>query len=391
MTTVKVKAELFEFYLKSYRVDGHPSQLASRVDIDESEIESWRLIDSDISISNLRKIANVYKKHWGIFLLEKPPETFKLPKDYRARSSQTELGILSRLAFEEANRLIEIGYSHGLAQIDENVSGLVGSVKTPAVLSARVRTLLGLTLSKQSSWREDKDAWKYLTEKVEEMGFIVSLQDLEDGVDGFIVIKDEGVAIVINRNVKSVYRKTFTLLHELGHYFQGISAVCNTYELIHDEEAEAFADDFSSNVLVPQSQLALDEIIVDINLTKRDATEKDYEILAKKYCVSMSQIAVRFYKMKLISWDTLMSQLKKAEKIFVDSQKAALEKMKARKGFDPNGHERKAIARMSQPIVNSLLAEFHSGDITARDFASTVGVSINLVGRIESMLGNGRS
>jgi hypothetical protein len=86
-----------------------------------------------------------------------------------------------------------------------------------------------------------------------------------------------------------------------------------------------------------------------------------------------------------------MVQLKKAEKIFVDSQKAAVEKMKARKGFDPNGHERKAIARMSRPIVNSLLAEFHSGDITARDFASTVGVSINLVGRIESMLGDGRS
>lgn len=35
MATVKIKVELFKSYLKSYRVDGHPYQLASRVDIDE--------------------------------------------------------------------------------------------------------------------------------------------------------------------------------------------------------------------------------------------------------------------------------------------------------------------------------------------------------------------
>ena len=126
-----------------------------------------------------------------------------------------------------------------------NVSQSIADIKSSGVptvtLSAKLRKLLGVTTELQSTWRHDVDAWKYYYNKVEELGFVISVQELDEGVDGFIVIKDEATVIVISKGVKSVYRKTFTLLHELAHYVQRQSAACNTYELVHDVEAEKLA------------------------------------------------------------------------------------------------------------------------------------------------------
>ena len=55
-------------------------------------------------------------------------------------------------------------------------------------------------------------------------------------------------------------------------------------------------------------------------------------------------------------------------------------------GFDPKGHERSAINRVSVPLAASVLSSYSANNITPRDFASIMGVKVNLVGRIVTML-----
>ncbi len=383
MAKVPVKAEVFKFYLESYGLE--PDELAQKASIAPEKVALWNSQDTDISISLLRDMANVYKKHWGIFLLDKPPQAFKKPKDYRARSSHHHFSLTSRLAFEEANRLITIAASYSLATIDDRISSLSAKSIDAKLLASRARLILGVTASLQDSWKYPEDAWAYYHDKLEELGFVISVQALDEGVDGFTVIKDDGVAIVVNSAVKNVYRRTFTLLHELGHYFQRISAACDTTEVLHEVAAENYADTFASNLLVPASIFRSQETVIEIAVG-RLATENDYSTLAKKFCISMSQVAVRLFEMKLISRSILDKQLATAEKIYRETEATKKKKMKESGGFDPNGHERKAINRVGKPLASSLLTSYKADQITARDFSSMMGVKINLVGRIENML-----
>lgn len=383
MAKVMVKSDVFNFYLKSYGID--VKYLANKSGIPLDKIEGWAEADTEIPLGQLRTLADIYRKHWGIFILDEPKHSFKKPKDFRARSSQRHLSLASNLAFEEANRLIEYSKELALGNVSQSIAVLKSSGATTLALADRVRKILGVTADLQSTWRHDVDAWQYYSRKIEELGFLISIQELDEGVDGFIVIKEEATVIVISKSVKSAHRKTFTLLHELAHYIYRQSAACDTYELVHDVNAEKIANTFASNVLVPESMFNA-QSNVRIIAGGELATEEDYAAISQQFCISMSQAALRLYDHKLITQQMLEDQLSKARQVYLEKEAARKKKNKDKGGFDPKGHERSAINRVSMPLAVSALSNYSANNITPRDFAGILGVKINLVGRIVTML-----
>lgn len=383
MAKVMVKSAVFNFYLQSYGVD--VKYLANKSGIPLEKVEGWTKSDTEIPLGQLRTLADIYKKHWGIFVLDEPKHSFKKPKDFRARSTRHKLTLASNLAFEEANRLIEYAKEFSLGNVDQSIANISPNGESVLTLAAKVRKLLGVTTELQSSWRHDVDAWKYYFKKIEELGFLISVQELDEGVDGFIVIKEEATVIVISKSVKSVHRKTFTLLHEIAHYIQRQSAACNTYELVHDVEAEKLANTFASNVLVPEAMFN-SQANVRMIASGEPATEEDYAAISKQFCISMSQAALRLHDNNLITRKMLENQLAKARQIYIENEAAKKKKNQAKGGFDPKGHERNAINRVSVPLAASALSSYSANNITPRDFASIMGVKVNLVGRIVTML-----
>lgn len=383
MTKITVKSNVFNYYLKSYGVDA--KYLANKSGIALEKIEGWTKADAEIPIGQLRTLAEIYKKHWGIFLLDDPKNSFKKPKDFRARSRKHHLTIASNLAFEEANRLIEYAREFSIGEIDKSIAEIKTNGVPISTLANKVRKILGVTTGLQSTWHRDVDAWKYYHKKLEELGFLISIQELDEGVDGFIVVKDEATVIVISKSVKSVYRKTFTLLHELAHYVQRLSAACDTYELVHDVEAEKIANTFASNVLVPES-IFNSQPNVRMIASGEPATDEDYAAISKHFCISMSQAARRLYDNNLITRGMLDKQLITAARIYHEKEAAKKKKNQEKGGFDPKGHERSAINRVSVPLAASVLSSYSADNITPRDFASIMGVKVNLVGRIVNML-----
>src|SRR5207237_488887 len=108
--------------------------------------------------------------------------------------------------------------------------------------------------------------------------------------------------------------------------------------------------------------------------------------ISKQFCISMSQAAMRLYDNKLITRKMLDNQLKKASRIYHEKEAAKKKKNQGKGGFDPKGHERSAINRVSVPLASSVLSSYSTEKITPRDFASILNVKVNLVGRIVTML-----
>ncbi len=385
MKKVQVKAEVFGYYLAEYGLS--VEKLAEKSGINADLIKNWADSDSDVPISSLRKLANIYKKHWGIFLINHKTTSFKRPKDFRKRGSQP-LGLQASLSFEEASRLIGISSSLSLKKIDANLHKYQG-VSVDAVTQAEnIRKLLGLTKDKYSQWKKPEDSYKYLKSKIEELGIIISIVKIDDeNLDGFIMQNDEGAVIVLNKNSENLYRRSFTLLHELGHYLQNVSASCLTYYGKGSTSNEKFADDFASEVLLPTKILTRDEIIRSIS-GGSPVIDEQYSILSKRYSISMSAVAVRLAKLNLITsleCDTKISQFNNLYRENL-AKKKQLQKEKG--GFDPKGHERSALNRVGKNIADNVINDYYQGKVSLREAAGLLNVKVNMVGKIEALVRN---
>jgi len=53
------------------------SEAAKRIGVSAGELEQWESGDEKPSISQLRKVSQVYKRHFSLFFLPKPPKEFE--------------------------------------------------------------------------------------------------------------------------------------------------------------------------------------------------------------------------------------------------------------------------------------------------------------------------
>lgn len=367
-----------------------PESLAERARIDAAKIKTWLSVDSDISLSRLRDLADVYKKHWSIFLLEEPSKHFKKAKDYRKKNN-SPLGLEAMLAFEEADRLVKLGNEQFGIKLSDDIVKLQMSNNDPVVLASNARKLLGVTPRVQLEWKKPELAYKYLKEALENSGIVVSEQEIKNqSLDGFTLNTSVGASIVVNRKGQNIYRKIFTLLHELGHLLSGESVACETSINYSNRENELFANSFASSFMLPPSMTNVDEIL---SKPSKDSTISNttYSLLSKKYSVSMSAIAVWLRRNDYISPAELDNKLTEFDLLFVEAQKRKEAKSKLKKGFDPKGHERKAVDRVGAVLTSRILNDYHEGKATIRDVASRLNVKVHLLEKVESFIGHGNS
>jgi hypothetical protein len=67
MAKIKVKSDVFNYYLKSYGIDA--TYLANKSGIALEKIEGWTKADADIPIGQLRTLADIYKNTGAYFYL----------------------------------------------------------------------------------------------------------------------------------------------------------------------------------------------------------------------------------------------------------------------------------------------------------------------------------
>lgn len=385
MKAVRVKAEIFDYFRRTYGPS--VSELSDLSKIDKQKIEIWCNHDSEINVADLRKVAKVYNKHWGVFLFTKKNEYFKEPKDLRRRGS-AKLGLQARLAFEEAQRLIDVSRSFGHKQIDDKFVNLIGE-NNPQELANYVRNILGVDETRQFRWKKIDEGFNYIKSQLEAYNFLVSEQDIDqEDFDGFLTRPSSKTAIiVINKKERSTSRKLFTLLHELGHYFQNVSAACEISDYgSSPPNAEKFADTFASQFMLPSKIFDSDEVVLKLRKGAK-VTDETYNYFYDKYSISMSAVAVRLYKEGLITEPLLRTKLDQFERLFKENRQKELKKMKEGGGFPAKLHARRAVDRVGKPIAGEIYTQYEAGNLSIRDAAAYLNVKVPQVSKIGQMLG----
>ena len=147
--------------------------VASKLRTKQANIEKWECGDSRPSISQLRRLSQLYKRPLAVFFLSEPPRDFTPVRDYRRLASRSRPEDISAELRREINRVIEIresaldlleGYEdEPILQFP--ISGEIS--ENPDEMARRIRDILQVSMHRQSDWRDCFTALREWCEAVE--------------------------------------------------------------------------------------------------------------------------------------------------------------------------------------------------------------------------------
>lgn len=247
-------------------------------------IASWESGDSVPTYNQLEKLAyRLYKRPVAVFFFSEPPQlpgargSFRTLPDLEFDLLQPSVRYAIRLAQARQFSLSELA---GPQNPVKNPIFRRVHIQPGANVSAaaeEIREILGVTLNRQSEWRDPWVALGEWREAIEDAGIYVFREPLsQNDVSGFCLLDREYPVIFLNSSTAKT-RQIFSLLHELAHILAGTSGITELGERYLKQapgwqrSLEVLCNALASEILVPvshfESQLGAD---IDIERTVRE-------------------------------------------------------------------------------------------------------------------------
>lgn len=265
--------------------------------------------------SLLSKMAKHYRRPLITFYMENPPrkggrgqDFRKLPDDYSDESAALIDALirdvllrqsLMRSALEDDEGVEQLAFV-GSKQISDGVLSVAQSIKETISLNVK-------TFRAQS---DPEEAFKYLRDKVEQVGvFVLLIGDLGSyhtafkpgHFRGFALSDKIAPFIIINdRDARAAW--SFTLLHELTHIWLGQTGISSNEFNI---QTEIFCNRVAGDILMPAEDLEALPLADPLNF---ETTKNQIGDFALKNNVSSTMVAYKLFSYQRIDermWDRL--------------------------------------------------------------------------------------
>ncbi|MGN6357623.1 MAG: ImmA/IrrE family metallo-endopeptidase [Novosphingobium sp.] len=374
----------------SFKLD----QAAAKLGVEESDLSAWEAGDAQPTISQLRKLADLYKRPLAVMYLPEPPLTFQPMHDFRrlpdsgSRDYSPELALEMRLAHQRRELALEL-YE------DEGSSPPRFTLGIPANTAAetaggQLRDALGITLEAQGRWRDSRVAFHGWRGAMEDLGiFVFQATRVESGeASGFAFYADALPFVVVNR--KDTWgRRVFSLLHELAHLMIHQSGVSDLESggarAPRDQAVEVYCNQVAAAALMPKEAFLSEGIVAGHPAAPREWSDADIVALAANYGVSRESVVRR-----LLSFGRTTEafyQRKRAE--YAREYAATRARDKAKRGDKgiPRNMPLETVASAGRPLVRMLLNQYHSDRLSLAEISGYLGVKARHLPGIERTLG----
>jgi Zn-dependent peptidase ImmA (M78 family)/transcriptional regulator with XRE-family HTH domain len=280
-------------------------QAAQKLNLALEKLAAIEAGEADLSMAQLRKMAEVYKRPVSVFFLPEPPLDFQPLRDLRRLDVMP--GPMSKtLAFEiraaHERRLVAIELVEALGEPPPDLGVTARRTDNPELVAAQVRERLGIGIQQQARWSTHDAVFRGWRDALEAAGVLVSVlggahhQVPLSEVRGFAIAERPFPMIVVNGQDRG-YGRVFTLMHELGHILLGESVFEDDLEpenvlLPANRATETFCNRIAAAVLMPRESLLAEASVAP---KRADAVYSDAEIatLATRYGVSREALIIR--------------------------------------------------------------------------------------------------
>lgn len=357
---------------------------AKKIKIGPEVLSDLEVNGGEMSLVQLERAANLYKRPLVYFLLREVPSDVVLPKDFRIiyESEDDHLSPKVLLAVRKARYIQSVIKDLNGANIFYSFDKLTLASDID-VAADRFRKLIDVSIQEQSRWYQPATALRKWKEAVESLNIFVLQQSLTDEDVSAFCLADQEPYIISLDSSEHENRRIFSLFHEIGHILLHRSGVCaidnfsrNSSQYI---KVEKFCNEFAASFLVPRDNFLKNEIVTKlISLPFSRWDLNDVKVLSLYYRVSQEVIYRRLVTVGALSETEYSS--KRAELI---------------KGFEeykkkPKGKELKipfyqrVISQNGRAFIGVISSNLSSNRITLADASDYLGISSKHVGDVIS-------
>lgn len=380
-----VDAPLLEWARKTIGLD--LATAAQRLRVAETRLQAWEAGESRPSISQLRRMSEVYRRPLAAFYLPEPPPIPKQPRDYR-RLPGVVSGLESPSLHAEWRRAT---YRRDLAiewyeddELTPPPVRLTAEIDDdPEVVGRRIRDHLSLPLTTQFAWRQSYDALNGWRAAVEGVGVLVmQMTDVASEEARGFSLATEPLPVACVNIKEAPNGRIFTLLHELAHILLRQGGLCDLDDTLSRPpgllRVERYANQVAAAALMPREAI-LNDSVVSGHPIGQEWTDSEIDQLSRRFSVSREAITRR-----LMDLDKVGREFYQAKR---DQYHEEYEEfLRARKpGFAPPAQV--ALASVGPTFAGLALTNFATGRITIGDVSDALGVRTKQIGRIAEMVG----
>lgn len=258
---MKVMIKISPSVLKWARLTSYGSrtdEVAAKLKIDKRLIEEWELKEQEMSISMLKKLSKLYRRHISVLLLENPPRSLQQPKFRRLPDIlSADLDLKTIRVIRDAQE-IQLATKSLIGEIKNIfISNLSNHTTNPVRTAKEVTLALKInneTRKEGKDAREQLNVWKNMLQKNNVIVCEMSYPSVDSW--GFALADDICPTIVLNAST-SYNARIFTLFHELGHIILKQSDIDFELDLLGEssDTSEVWCNNFAANLLVPDELL----------------------------------------------------------------------------------------------------------------------------------------
>lgn len=360
-------------------------EAAGKLNVSEERIRQWEGGEGNPTITQLRNIAEKYRRPIGTFLRKEPPQENPLPHDFRHLPGEApppkSAVLLSqiRLAAERRNQALELYEELGEKPPSFNVTAKIG--EDFEVVGDRLRTALKVTLEEQSQWRKPETALSRWKDHFEQSGVLVfQFSRIAIGEMRGVSIADFPLPVVITNSKDAPAGRVFTIFHELAHVALRSSGLCDLEEnriAPEDNGVEVFCNRVAGAALVPAEALLSQQIVRSAGPGSRDWTDWELDQIKRVFAVSRFVILRRLVRVGLATedyyrnrHDIWMGELRRLQ--LLDQPKEII--------IPPY---RKSIASTGKEFARIVFRAFYDDRITLNDVSEYLGLKVRHLPLVE--------
>ena len=260
MSTITIQPQVFRWLCVSS--GWTPEEISLRIAEPLDRIQKWceGAESPNLTISNLEKLSDSFKRPLTAFLLPFPPEDEAFPKDFRKLpDAKGDFSKETLRMIRKARR--ELGLWRELSEnIGESVSvelprySLQDDPETVAHLERERLNVSGIP-----SWSNEYNAYRFWRELLSSLHILVlQLKMPSEEARGFS-IAEEGYAAVVVNGRETPHARIFTLFHEYAHLLLDEIVICNNQSDASSNpfirSVEGWCNTFAGAFLLPKEEV----------------------------------------------------------------------------------------------------------------------------------------
>jgi Zn-dependent peptidase ImmA (M78 family)/transcriptional regulator with XRE-family HTH domain len=363
-----------------------PEEAARSLQIKDEKVRAWEQGEERPSMSQLRKMAIVYKRQLSDFYLPAPPEEPPLPHDFRRLPGDGVFHYSRALRYQlrQARQRRDLALDLATEQDAElRELPVIQIADATERLGGEVRALLHVTTEEQHTWRDPRKSYNGWRAHVEAAGVLVfqvtGVQPSE--MLGFSLIDQPLPIIGINRKLAPNGR-TFTLLHEFVHLLLRQSSLCDIEDSFvrapQEQKTEVFCNAVAAAALVPRDALLADPL-VSPHRQARHWSDDELGTIARSFGVSMHVILRRLLT---VGRTTQLFYANRSALWHVYEPAPAREEDEDFKRNMPQ----EVVSDLGRPFVRLILESYLSSNLSLSDTSRYLGLRAGQVAKVRELV-----